>query len=215
MKKGNANTLKKKSHAKRPSRSSAKRDTLVESKKKKTIPNGIAKKTFPVVGLGASAGGLEALEEFFRQMPADSGMAFVVVMHQAAQHVSLLPELLDKCTKMAVTQIGDGMVVQPDSVYVAPPGENVDLLNGTLHLTKIPPKNLASLPIDYFFRSLAEDRQESAVAIVLSGTGTDGTMGLSAIKGASGMVMVQSVETAKFDGMPHNAIEGMSRGANT
>ncbi len=158
------------------------------------------------MGLGASAGGLEALEEFFRQMPADSGMAFVVVMHQAAKHVSLLPELLGKCTDMDVAPIREGMTVQANSVYIVPPGKNVDLLNGTLFLSDIGPKHGAPLPIDHFFRSLAEDRQETAVAIVLSGTGSDGTVGLSAIKGGSGMVMVQSVDSAKFSGMPHSAI---------
>jgi two-component system CheB/CheR fusion protein len=161
---------------------------------------------FPIVGLGASAGGLEALEDFFRAMPADSGMAFVVVMHQAAKHVSLLPDLLDRCTAMDVAPIREGTKVQPNCVYVVPPGKHADVLNGVLHLTDLPPKHVAPLPIDYFFRSLADDRQETAVAIVLSGTGTDGTVGLSAIKGRSGMVMVQSVESAKFSGMPQAAI---------
>ncbi len=133
-------------------------------------------------------------------------MAFVVVMHQAAKHISLLPELLGKCTDMDVAPIHDGMTVQPNSVYIVPPGKNVDLLNGTLYLTDIAPRYGATLPIDHFFRSLAEDRQETAVAIVLSGTGSDGTVGLSAIKGNSGMVMVQSVDSAKFSGMPQNAI---------
>jgi two-component system, chemotaxis family, CheB/CheR fusion protein len=166
-----------------------------------------AASSFPVVGLGASAGGLEALEVFLRAMPADSGMAFVVVMHQSATHVSLLPELLNKCTDMDVSPIREGAKVQPNCVYIVPPGKNVDLLNGTLHLSDIPPKHVAPLPIDYFFRSLAQDRREMAVGIVLSGSGTDGTVGLSAIKGESGMVMVQSVESAKFSGMPQNAIQ--------
>ena len=166
----------------------------------------LADRPFPVVGLGASAGGLEALEEFFRSMPTDSGMAFVVVMHQAAKHVSLLPDLLGKCTKMDVAPIHDRMSIQPNHVYIVPPGKNVDLLDGRLHLTDLPARHAATLPIDHFFRSLAEDRQETAVAIILSGTGSDGTVGLSAIKGGSGMVMVQSVESAKFSGMPHSAI---------
>jgi two-component system CheB/CheR fusion protein len=163
-------------------------------------------RSFPIVGLGASAGGLEALEVFFRCLPADSGMAYVVVMHQAAKHVSLLPELLSKCTKMVVAPIQNQMKVQRDAVYIVPPGKNVDLLDGTLHLSDLPEKHVAPLPIDHFFRSLAADRRELAVAIVLSGTGTDGTMGLSAIKGESGMVMVQSIESAKFSGMPQHAI---------
>lgn len=162
---------------------------------------------FPIVGLGASAGGLEAIEEFFRAMPADSGMAFVVVMHQAAKHVSLLPELLSKCTSMNVTAIQDRMSVQPNHVYIVPPGKNADLFNGRLFLTDLPPKHGAPLPIDYFFSSLADDRNKFAVGIVLSGTGNDGTIGVSAIKGNSGTVMVQRAESAKFSGMPQNAID--------
>ena len=162
---------------------------------------------FPIVGLGASAGGLEALEEFFRNMPADSGMAFVVVMHQAAKHVSLLPELIARCTTMDVGPIRDRVAVQPNSVYIVPPGKNVDMLSGVLHLTDLPPNHVAPLPIDYFFRSLAQDQRETAVAIVLSGTGTDGTAGLTTIKGEAGMVMAQSIESARFSGMPQQAVD--------
>ena len=161
---------------------------------------------FAVVGLGASAGGLEALEEFFQAMPGNSGMAFVVVMHQSAQHVSLLPNLLAKCTPMEVLAIREGVTVQPNTVYIVPPGKNVDLFGKKLALTDILTRHMAPLPIDYFFRSLAQNCQEMAVAIVLSGTGSDGATGLSAIKGESGMVMVQSVESAKFSGMPQSAI---------
>ncbi len=163
--------------------------------------------SFPIVGLGASAGGLEALEEFFKNMPASSGMAFVVIMHQAAKHVSLMPELLDKCTQMDVTAIQDRMSVKKNHVYIVPPGKKVDLFNGTLLLTDLPEKHVAPLPIDHFFRSLAEECRELAVAIVLSGTGTDGTVGLSAVKGASGLAVVQSVESAKFSGMPQSALD--------
>ena len=181
--------------------------TLVDSKNEMTHPTEIANSIFPVVGLGPRRVGWRPWKNFSGRCRPIVDMAFVVVMHQSAQHVSLLAELLDKCTAMEVTQIRAGMTVQPDRVYVVPPGMNVDLLDGTLHLTKIPPKHLASLPIDYFFRSLAADRRENAVAIVLSGTGTDGTVGLSAIKDASGRVIVQSVESAKFTGMPQNAIQ--------
>lgn len=140
-------------------------------------------------------------------MPADSGMGFVVVMHQAAKHVSLMPELIARCTTMDVGPIWDRVAVQPNSVYIVPPGKNVDMLNGVLHLTDLPPNHLAPLPIDYFFRSLAQDQRETAVAIVLSGTGTDGTTGLSTVKGESGMVMVQSIESARFSGMPQHAVD--------
>jgi len=204
---GNSKALKRKSlsETKKP----AKRGATTSDGKSATEPTTDTKTqapVFPIVGLGASAGGLEALEEFFRHMPTDSNMAFVVVMHQAAKHVSLLPELLAKHTKMRVVPIRNRMKIQTDAVYIVPPGKNVNLLDGTLHLTDLPEKHIAPLPIDCFFRSLAEERKVMAVAIVLSGTGTDGTVGLSAIKGESGMVMVQSIESAKFSGMPQNAI---------
>lgn len=184
-------------------RTSAKRKKAPDD----SLPSNPGPADFPVVGLGASAGGLEALEEFFESMSADSGMAFVVIMHQAAKHVSMLPEILDKCTAMDVAPIHDRTRVEQNRVYTVPPGKCVDLLIGTLHLSNLPERHVAPLPIDYFFRSLAAEQREMAVAIVLSGTGTDGTLGLSAIKGESGMVMVQSVASAKFSGMPQHAIE--------
>ncbi len=177
------------------------------SKKERKVRRQPPPALFPVVGLGASAGGLEALEEFFRNMPSESGMAFVVVVHQAPKHISLLPELLEKCTSMQVFPIHDRMSLEPNRVYVTPPGKKLDLYEGVFLLTDLPAKHSTPLPIDYFFRSLAAERQERAVAIVLSGTGTDGTLGLSAVKGESGMVMVQSVESAKFSGMPEHAID--------
>ncbi len=202
------------SKAKKTSPTKKKQATKSGQTKRKTdasaAPNEsgrIADTTFLVVGLGASAGGLEALEEFFEAIPADSGMAFIVVMHQAAKHVSLLPELLDKCTTISVVPIVDQMAIEPNHAYVVPPGKNVDSLNGRLHLTDLPARHAAPLPIDHFFRSLAMDRREMAVGIVLSGTGTDGTAGLASIKGEAGMAMAQSIESAKFSGMPQNAID--------
>ncbi|MFT5299364.1 MAG: two-component system CheB/CheR fusion protein [Mariniblastus sp.] len=161
---------------------------------------------FPIVGLGASAGGLKAIDEFFRFMPIDSGMAFIVVMHQSADHESLLPELIGKSTEMNVTAVRDGMTVQMNNVYILPPGKYIDLMRGKLHLTPIKTNKPASCSIDHFFCSLAHERKEQAVAIVLSGTGSDGTSGLVAVKSKSGMVMAQSAESAAFDGMPKNAI---------
>ncbi len=197
---------KKTSHRDKPVKKKAATKKKTATARKTTVASK-ALPPFPVVGLGASAGGLEALEEFIEAMPPDSGMAFVVVVHQAAKQISLLPELLDKCTPMDVVAIYNGITVQPNRVYIVPPGKIVDLLNNKLYLSDIAPRHAPPLPIDHFFRSLANAMREQAVAIVLSGTGTDGTVGLSAIKGESGMAMVQSVESAKFSGMPQNAID--------
>ena len=159
-----------------------------------------------IVGIGASAGGLEAMEDFFRHMPPNSGIAFVVVSHQHAGHVSLLPNLLSKCTTMPVVEATDGMEVEANGVYLAPGGSNLAILHGTLHLMEPDSKERIPLPIDYFFRSLAEDRKQGAVGIILSGTGTDGTVGLRAIKDESGMTIVQDPQSAKYQGMPRSAM---------
>jgi two-component system, chemotaxis family, CheB/CheR fusion protein len=161
---------------------------------------------FLFVGLGASAGGLEALEEFFLHTPPASGMAFVVMTHQHPGHVSLLPELLKKHTRMSVIAARDGLRVAPNCVYVATAEGYLGVFDGTLHLMPFKDSGGARLPIDYFFRSLAEDQKERAVGIVLSGTGTDGTLGLKAIKGATGMVMAEDPASAKYSGMPQSAI---------
>jgi two-component system CheB/CheR fusion protein len=159
-----------------------------------------------IVGIGASAGGLEAMEEFFHHMPPSNGMAFVVVSHQHAGHVSLLPSLLSRCTVMSVVQATDGMEVEANHVYLAPGGTNLAILHGTLHLMEPASQARVPLPIDYFFRSLAEDRKQAAIGIILSGTGTDGTVGLRAIKAESGMTIAQEPQSAKYQGMPRNAI---------
>lgn len=161
---------------------------------------------YPVVGIGASAGGLEALEEFFRHAPTDSGIAFVVIMHQRPGHRSLLPELLGKCTDMHVIMAGEGTRVEPNQVYIGPPGEYVAILHGTLSLMGAAATEDVRLPIDYFFRSLAQDLGPRAIGVILSGTGTDGTLGLTAIKGEAGMAMVQDMESARYGGMPGSAI---------
>ncbi len=166
----------------------------------------LALKSFPIVGLGASAGGLEALEKFFLHVPADCGMAFVVVTHLHPGHVSLLPELLGKCTRMPVRHAADGMAVEPNAVYMSLPDGYLAILHGALHVMELDEPGLLRLPIDYFFHSLAEDQKEKAIGIVLSGTGTDGTLGLRAIKGASGMTMAQAPDSARYSGMPSSAI---------
>jgi two-component system CheB/CheR fusion protein len=157
-----------------------------------------------VVGLGASAGGLEALRSFFAAVPSHSGAAFVVIQHLAPDHRSQMVELLATHTRAPVHQIEDGVTIRPDHVYVIPPGKYVKIFHGKLLLLD-PEKRAPHLPIDRFFRSLAEDRGELAIGIALSGTGSDGTLGVRAIKEAGGTVMVQDEGSAKFSGMPDSA----------
>ena len=163
---------------------------------------------FPIVGIGASAGGLAAFEAFFSGMPAtaEPGMAFVLVQHLAPDHKSILSELIGRYTRMQVFEVEDGMVVQPNCAYIIPPNRDMAFLHGTLHLLELTAERGLRLPIDFFFRSLAQDQRERAVGIVLSGTGSDGTLGLRAIKGEGGMGMAQSPESTEFDGMPRSAI---------
>jgi two-component system CheB/CheR fusion protein len=164
--------------------------------------------TFPVVGIGASAGGLEAFEQFFAHMPAatESGMAIVLVQHLDPTHKSILSDLVKRYTRMQVHEVEDGMVVEPNCAYIIPPNKDMALLHGTLHLMDPDAPRGLRLPIDFFFRSLAQDQRERAICIVLSGTGTDGTLGLKAIKEMGGMAMAQDPESAKYDGMPRSAI---------
>ncbi len=163
---------------------------------------------FPIVGIGASAGGLGAFEAFFSGMPAevDPGMAFVLVQHLAPDHESILTDLIRRYTRMEVFEVEDGMVVQPNCAYIIPPGRDMAFLNGTLQLLEPSAPRGLRLPIDFFFRSLAQDQRERAIGIVLSGTGSDGTLGVRAIKGEGGMVMAQNPESTEYDGMPRSAI---------
>jgi two-component system CheB/CheR fusion protein len=164
--------------------------------------------TFPVVGIGASAGGLEAFEQFFAHLPAatESGMAIVLVQHLDPTHKSILSDLVKRYTSMQVHEVEDGMAVEPNCVYIIPPNKDMALLHGTLRLMAPGAPRGLRLPIDFFFRSLAQDQRERAICIVLSGTGTDGTLGLKAIKEVGGMAMVQDPQSAKYDGMPRSAI---------
>ncbi|MCG6881464.1 MAG: PAS domain-containing protein [Deltaproteobacteria bacterium] len=162
---------------------------------------------FPVVGIGASAGGLETLNVFFSNMPSDSNMAFVVIQHLSPQHKSIMASLLEKQTHMVVRQIEDSATIEPNHVYLNPPGKNVALFNRTLHLLEPSKETSINMPIDFFFRSLSEDEGEKAIGIILSGTASDGTMGIRAIKGEGGMAMVQQPDTAKYNGMPRSAVE--------
>lgn len=160
----------------------------------------------PIVGIGASAGGLEALELFLGNMPPDSGMAFAIVQHLDPTHKGIMPELLQRVTKMKVIQVKDNMQVLPDHVYVIPPNSDMSILHGVLFLLDPAAPRGLRLPIDYFFRSLAEDRQDGSIGVILSGMGTDGTTGLRAIKEKAGIAFVQEPASAKFDGMPRSAI---------
>lgn len=161
-----------------------------------------------VVGLGASAGGLEALQTFFACMPKNTGLSFVVIQHLSPDYKSLMVELLSKTTEMQVLRIEDGMPLKPDCVYLIPPKKNVTIFHQKLLLTDQDHNHNRglNLPIDLFFRSLAEDLGERAVGIVLSGTGSDGTRGIRAIKENGGLVMAQEPTSAKFDGMPGSVI---------
>jgi two-component system CheB/CheR fusion protein len=173
-----------------------------------TLPVPVPAPGFPVVGIGASAGGLEAFGAFFSGMPADvdPGMAFVLVQHLAPDHKSSLSDLIQRHTRMQVFEVKDGMRVQPNCAYIIPPGRDMALLNGCLQLLEPAAPHGHRLPIDFFFRSLAMDQHERAIGIILSGTGCDGTQGLRAIKAEGGMVMAQTCATCEFDGMPRSAL---------
>ena len=165
------------------------------------------KPPFHIVALGASAGGLDALERFFKNVSTEPGMAFIVVPHLDPDHASLMPELLQKTTDMPVRQIEDGMTVHPDHIYIVPPDRDLGILNRELQLMKRASGAGPRMPIDYFFRALASDAGEYAAGIVLSGMGMDGSLGLRAIKGELGLTMAKDPESAKYDAMPRNAID--------
>lgn len=163
---------------------------------------------FPIVGIGASAGGLAAFEAFFSGMPADKdpGMAFVLIQHLAPDHKSILADLIRRYTRMQVFEVEDGMPVKINCAYIIPPNHDMAFLNGSLQLLEPSAPRGQRLPIDFFFSSLAQDQRERAIGIVLSGTGSDGTLGARAIKDAGGMVMAQLPASTEFDGMPSSAI---------
>jgi two-component system, chemotaxis family, CheB/CheR fusion protein len=164
-------------------------------------------RNFLIVGIGASAGGLKAFEHFFSKMTPDSGMAFILIPHLDPSHVSMLPELLRKYTEMAVLEANDGTKVESNTIYIIPRNKKMAIKHGALVLTEPTEPRGLRLPIDTFFRSLAEDQRSDAIGVILSGTGTDGTMGLKAIKDAGGLVIAQNLASAEFDGMPRSAIE--------
>lgn len=163
--------------------------------------------SFPIVGIGASAGGLPALEQFMRRVPAGSGMAFVVVQHLDPTRKTIMAELLQRSTAMKVMEVRDGAPVRPDEVYVIPPNCDLSILHGVLHLLAPPAGKGMRLPIDFFLASLAQDRRERAIGVILSGSGADGTAGLQAIRKMGGLAAVQEPSTAEFDSMPGSAVE--------
>src|SRR5262245_54323574 len=159
-----------------------------------------------VVGIGASAGGLDALKQFFGIVPADTGLAFVVVVHLAPQRESHLAELLQPRAKIPVRQVADSAHLEPNHVYVIPPGRNLSAVDTHLRVTPMEPDRLARAPVDHFLRTLAETRDGSSIAVILSGTGTDGAEGVRHIREAGGLVLVQDPGEAEYDGMPRSAI---------
>lgn len=165
-----------------------------------------SRKDFLVVGLGASAGGVRALQKFFATMPPDSGMAFVVIMHLSPRDESNLKEIIQARTKMPVSVVTDGEKVEPNRVYVIPPNRRLEMVDGLARCIELSGERAASAAIDVFFRALAEAYRENAVCVVLSGAGTDGTLGLKAVKGANGFAIVQQPEDAEHDSMPRSAI---------
>jgi two-component system CheB/CheR fusion protein len=186
---------------------SKRRSKTVSNPSPKEIPAARSlMKDFPTIGMGASAGGLDAFEKFFKNMPPDAGAAFVLISHLSPDQKSLMPEILQKYTKMKVYQIEEGMIVKPNCIYVIQPGKDAILKNKTLHLIEPYVSKGIRHPIDVFFRSLADEKQEKAICIILSGTGTEGTLGLKAIKSEGGIVIAQQPESADYDSMPASAI---------
>ena len=175
------------------------------SSKEKTPDSGIGQ--FPIVALGASAGGLEAFEQFLENVPENSGMAYIIIQHLDPTQKGMLPELLQRVSKMEVVQVKDRMEIKPNCVYVIPPNTSMSVLKGVLHLFEPVEIRGLRLPIDFFLRSLADDRQELGIGVILSGMGSDGSVGIRAIKERNGIVMVQDPTTAKYDSMPRNAID--------
>ena len=176
---------------------------MASSKKNKTQPP-VTVQNFPIVGIGASAGGLDAFKSLIKAIPEDSGMAYVLVQHLDPAHDSILPEILQRATKIPVLEITDDIHLAPDHIYVIPSNKMLMSFDGVLKLTDRAKK--VNLTIDVFFTSLAEVHKEFAVGVVLSGTGTDGTLGLKAIKEHGGISIAQDSATAAYDGMPLSAI---------
>ena len=161
---------------------------------------------FPIVGIGASAGGLEAFSELLRHLPLRTGMAFVLIQHLDPKHSSELREILARTTKIPVAEVTDGTVVRPDHIYVIPPNTVMAIKDGILRLSARVLSRGMHLPIDHFLRSLAEDSADRAICVILSGTASDGAEGIRAIKASGGITFAQDEQSAKYDGMPQSAV---------
>ncbi|KAF0129202.1 MAG: two-component system chemotaxis family CheB/CheR fusion protein [Bacteroidetes bacterium] len=161
---------------------------------------------FPVVGIGASAGGLEALQEFFKNMIPKPDAAFVIIQHLSPDYKSFMNELLSRYTSIKIEIVTDGMALKSNCIYLIPPKMNMTIFHGVLYLNELSATRTLNLPIDIFFRSLAKDQEKNAVGIILSGAGSDGTLGIKAIKEFGGMTMAQDEKSAKFESMPHSSI---------
>jgi len=181
-------------------RRTSSKKTPVESKIMAKLPS------FPIVGVGASAGGLEAFTALLQALPIDTGMAFVLVQHLHPNYESALTAILARETSMLVQEAREELVVEPNHIYVIPPNVDLEIKNSTLHLVSRSKEDHHRLPIDHFFRSLAEDQGSHAIGVILSGTASDGVLGLKAIKAQGGITFAQEEKTAKYDGMPHSAI---------
>lgn len=162
--------------------------------------------SFAVVAVGASAGGLEAFSQFLHALPRNTGMAFVFIQHLDPKHHSMLSELLAKTTSMPVLEAKTGTKVKPNHIYVIPPNVNMEIRGHRLQLTTRAAAPTLHAPIDLFMRSLAEDQDQRAIGVVLSGTASDGTRGLAAIKAEGGITFAQDEQSAKYPGMPHSAV---------
>ena len=171
----------------------------IQTNKKKNLQSRL-------IAVGASAGGLEALKAFFSNLPDNDQNSYIVIQHLSPDYKSMMGELLAKTAKLPIEQITDNSEVEPSKIYLIPPVNNLTIENGILHLSEKPKNQKLNLPIDLFLDSLADYKKDRAIAVILSGTGSDGTRGVKAIKEADGMVMVQDPEQAKFDGMPKSAI---------
>ncbi|HME45299.1 MAG TPA: chemotaxis protein CheB [Syntrophorhabdales bacterium] len=170
-------------------------------------PPSAAKEPFPVVALGASAGGLEAFEQFFKNLPPTTRAGFVVLSHLDPKHSSIMSELIARFTPMTVHEAADGVEVKANHVYVIPPNKDLSIFHGKLQLTEQGKAAGTRMPIDFFLRSLAQDQGDRAVAVILSGTGSDGTLGLRDVQGAGGTVFVEDPASARYDGMPRSAVQ--------
>jgi len=177
-----------------------------KTKKNRHSEENSRKSRFFVVGIGSSAGGIKALEELFDSLPSDTGMGFVVVQHLAREHESKLSDILSRHTEMTVQQVENNMKVEPNTVYVIPPGYDMALLRGHLQLLEITDSRGLARPFDFFFKSLAQDLGDKSICIILSGTGSDGSRGLLEIKDSGGVAIAQSPNSAEYGDMPQNAI---------